>query len=123
MEVLILSGKDIGSYKPNTKTAFTKEELKDVISHLHRFFSQELTAKHFCTTVSAILTIEKLYHETKGLFTRYGYNEKVLGHKEGSYCLEDDYLNRFKDYTWKSLSENEKQFYEKYKKLNDAKLN
>jgi len=115
MEVLVLSGKALGTYKPNIKSTFTKQEMKDLISHFHCFFSQELTAKHFGTSVPVVLIIEKLYHETKGLFNRYGYNEKVLGHKDETYCLEDDYLNRFKDYTWEKLSENEKQFYENYK--------
>jgi hypothetical protein len=121
MEVLILSGEDIKSYKPNAQRSFTKKELHEIIKHLDKHHSYRKASSKFNTVASVIRKIEQIYSDTGGTFNKFIAVTRILNSKNETYFSEEELLNQFKNYTWEELSEEEKYFYKNYNKTKNKK--
>lgn len=106
-----------GKYKsPLTKKEFTADDLDKIYEDfVGGMLLVDLFKKHNISKSSFEYIMRDYFHRNSKLFVE-AFNDlakKRLGYKTEAYWTEEELLNPV-EYTWESLTKNERLFYEKY---------
>lgn len=125
MEVLVLPGKVVKHYsgKRPAKSAFTKQEIREIAHLLHSGESYLHVAKKFKTTSKAIVEVEKYYFDTKATNNNVYFVDVVLGHKDGPYYDTEEGMLKDLDYSVKELSKEELKIYKNTNRHDTSRKN